>query len=297
MPQALVIRAPGTNCDTEMVRAFTLAGCARCDLVHLDRLIAEPAAIEKYDLIGFPGGFSYGDDVASGRVFAMRLRERLYAPLQAAVDRGVCIIGACNGFQVLVQVGLLPGKSVGQASSLPSSPPPLSVALTDNIGNRFIDQWLRVEPINSSPCIWTRGLAAMVREAEAVLCAVPKERGKDGRMTQTAAGEMMMLPIAHGEGRFVTASPAVLQSLESSGQIALRYTDNVNGSQNAIAGICDPTGRVFGLMPHPERYLSWNHHPFFSALPPDAARGDTPGITIFRNAVEAVTPAAAVSRR
>ncbi len=269
MPQALVIRAPGTNCDTEMVRAFALAGCETCDLLHLDRLIAEPAAIEKYDLIGFPGGFSYGDDVASGRVFAMRLRERLYAPLQAAVERGVCIIGACNGFQVLVQVGLLPDTqaSVGQASSLPPAPPPLTVALTDNIGNRFIDRWLRVETVPTSRCIWTRGLAF--------------------------PAEAMTLPIAHGEGRFVTATPDVLEALESNNQVALRYIDNDNGSQNAIAGICDPTGRVFGLMPHPERYLGWHHHPYATALGENVKQGDTPGLMMFKNAVEAVTTSSA----
>ncbi len=282
MPTALVIRAPGTNCDTEMVRAFTLAGCERCDLLHLDRLIADPAAIETYDLIGFPGGFSYGDDVASGRVFAMRLRERLYAPLHAAVDRGVCIIGACNGFQVLVQVGLLPGAAAlpGRAAGGSSLPPPLTVALTDNIGNRFIDRWLRVEAVEASPCVWTRGLAS-------------RWRPSDSGAAKAAAHPAMTLPIAHGEGRFVTDTPATLAALESSGQVALRYIDNDNGSQNAIAGICDPTGRVFGLMPHPERYLAWHHHPFATALPEEVKQGDTPGLMMFKNAVEAVAHARA----
>lgn len=268
MPNALVIRAPGTNCDTEMVRAFTLAGCERCDLVHIDRLIGEPAIIERYDLIGFPGGFSYGDDVASGRVFAMRLRERLHSPLRAAVERGVCVIGACNGFQVLVQVGLLPGA--GNTSGSAGAPPALTVALTDNIGNRFIDKWLRVETVESSRCVWTRGLSFHA--------------------------DAMTLPIAHGEGRFVTDSPATLDALERGGQVALRYVDNENGSQSRIAGICDPTGRVFGLMPHPERYLSWHNHPFATALGLEVKMGDTPGLMIFRNAVEAVMGAGAGGR-
>lgn len=276
MPTALVIRAPGTNCDTEMARAFALAGCERCDLLHLDRLIADPAAVEAYDLIGFPGGFSYGDDVASGRVFAMRLRTRLYTPLQAAVDRGVCVIGACNGFQVLVQVGLLPGATnpkrergapAPPAPPEPPAPPALTVALTDNIGNRFIDQWVRVEPEAASVCAWTKGLGA----------AFP--------------AEAMTLPIAHGEGRFVTASTGTLESLEAGGQVALRYADNINGSTGRIAGICDPTGRVFGLMPHPERYLSWHHHPFSTALPVELKKRDTPGLRMFKNAVEAVAGA------
>ncbi len=259
MPKALVIRAAGTNCDTEMVRAFRLAGAA-CDLVHLDRLIADAGALDGYDLIGFPGGFSYGDDVASGRVFAVRVRERLYAPLHAAVERGACVIGACNGFQVLVQIGLLPGSS-----SPTITPPDQTVALTDNIKSRFIDQWVRVEPVPGSRCVWTAGAAG--------------------------AGDGMMLPAAHGEGRFVTASDRVMHELEANGQIALRYTDNVNGSTNAVAGICDPTGRVFGLMPHPERYLEWNRHPFFTSLPREVAVGDTPGLLMFKNAVACVAAA------
>lgn len=274
MPKALVIRAAGTNCDTEMVRAFRLAG-ATCDLVHIDRLIADPGALNNYDLLGFPGGFSYGDDVASGRVFAVRLRERLYAPLQSAVDRGACIIGACNGFQVLVQVGLLPGWTPGgvvQASGPPFSVPPApTVALTDNFHNRFIDQWVRVEPVSNSKCVWTSGWHRL-------------PAGDDAGAT----ADTMMLPIAHGEGRFVTASDHVMQELKANGQIALRYTDNVNGSTNAVAGICDPTGRVFGLMPHPERYLEWNRHPFFTSLPRDVAVGDTPGLRMFKNAVACV---------
>lgn len=300
MPTALVIRAPGTNCDTEMVRAFDLAGCDRTDLLHLDRLIADPAAIESYDLIGFPGGFSYGDDIASGRVFAMRLRERLYEPLANAVHRGACIIGACNGFQVLVQVGLLPGmnpeRQRGAATSTtPHTPPRPTVALTDNIQNRFIDKWLRVEAVESSRCIWTKGLASRWHRSP-----TGAEEGADSRNSQHrpatgATNPAMTLPIAHGEGRFVTDSPATLAALEANHQVALRYIDNDNGSQNRIAGICDPTGRVFGLMPHPERYLSWHHHPFATALPEELKQGDTPGLTIFKNAVEAVTPARATN--
>lgn len=258
MPNALVIRAAGTNCDTEMVRAFTLAG-APCDRIHLDRLIADPAHLDRYDLIGFPGGFSYGDDIASGRVFAVRVREKLLEPLRAAVARGACIIGACNGFQVLTQVGLLPG---GNAQP---------VALADNTGNRFIDQWVRVQPVRESVCVWTRGLTG-------------------------APDDTMTLPIAHGEGRFVASSPSAIHDLEARGQIALRYTDNVNGSTDAIAGICDPTGRVFGLMPHPERYLDWNRHPFFARLSPEITTGDTPGLRMFKNAVESVSATNASTR-
>lgn len=259
-PRAIVIRAAGTNCDAEMVRAFTLAG-ARADLVHLDQLVADPTQLDCYDLFGFPGGFSYGDDIASGRVFALRVRERLYPQLHAAVVRGACMIGACNGFQVMTQIGLLPGGDAAAGGSVPER----MVALTDNIQGRFVDRWLRIEVTAESRCIWTHGLAS-----------VPED--------------VMMLPVAHGEGRFVTRSPEVMAELERRGQIALRYaeTDNINGSQGRVAGICDPTGRVFALMPHPERYLEWANHPFATSLNPDMARGETPGLRMFRNAVEHV---------
>jgi phosphoribosylformylglycinamidine synthase len=280
-----------------MVRAFVLAG-ASCETAHLDRVIAEPAMLERFDLLGFPGGFSYGDDVASGRVFAMRLRERLYGPLRRAVERGVCVIGACNGFQVLVQVGLLPGSAPGGAGSGGAgsggaAPEPV-VALTDNVGNRFIDRWLRVEAVSSSVCVWTRGLAERWGgDGDGSSAGRRRLDGDKGqhRLEAGATHAAMTLPIAHGEGRFVAKSPSVIESLESGGQVALRYIDNDNGSTNRIAGICDPTGRVFGLMPHPERYLSWGHHPFATALPDGLKRGDTPGLMMFKNAVEAVAGA------
>jgi phosphoribosylformylglycinamidine synthase subunit PurQ / glutaminase len=262
MPNAVVIRAAGTNCDAELVRAFTLAG-ASVEVLHLDRLVAEPSRLDSFDLIGFPGGFSYGDDIASGRIFAMRVRERLYPALRAAVGRGCPIIGVCNGFQVLVQVGLLPGPGVGEAWPV-DRPPSQTVALTDNAQARFVDRWVPVAPETSSVCIWTRGLAP------------------------GASADTMQLPVAHGEGRFITASPEVLKDLRESGRIALRYLDNYNGSEGAIAGICDASGLVFGLMPHPERYLDWTRHPYWTRLDASQRRGTTPGLRIFQNAVEAV---------
>lgn len=260
-PRALILRTAGTNCDGEMVRAFALAG-AKADLVHLDRLIAEPARLSDYELIGFPGGFSYGDDVASGRVFALRVRERLYPALREAIERGACMIGACNGFQIMVQIGLLPGCEPGTWPT--GELPRRTAALTDNMGGRFIDKWLRMEVNPASPCVWTRGLA-----------------------TDSA---VMMLPIAHGEGRFVTRTPEVMAELEARGQVAIRYSeaDNINGSSGRVAGICDPSGRIFGLMPHPERYLEWGAHPFATALDAGLKRGETPGLAMFRSAVEHV---------
>ncbi len=270
-PLALVLLTAGTNCDAELVRALTLAG-ARVDHTHADRLIADPASIARYDIIAFPGGFSYGDDIASGRVLAVKVRERLWPALRDAAARGALMIGVCNGFQVMTQAGLLPDPMAPGAA--PGEPPLDTVALADNAGARFIDRWLRIAPEPRSVCVWTVGLADMFAGDEA------------------ARDAAMRLPIAHGEGRFV-APPDVLRTLESRGQVALRYIDNDNGSQGAIAGICDPTGRIFGLRPHPERYLDWSRHPFWTRLPEGLRRGETPGMRIFRNAVAAARGVAA----
>ncbi|MBS0198141.1 MAG: phosphoribosylformylglycinamidine synthase subunit PurQ [Planctomycetes bacterium] len=270
MPNAIVIRAPGTNCDLEMCRAFSLAG-AKVELVHLERLCAQPDMLDGFDLVGFPGGFSYGDDIASGRVYALKIRERVYGALRRAAERGVAMIGACNGFQVLVQAGLLPGP--GRGEPWPLSAPPQVAALTDNQDARFHDRWVGVAFEASSPCVWTAGLA---EEADEGLKRL-----------------IYQLPVAHGEGRFVTASPLVLESMEQGGQVALRYTDNYNGSQGAIAGICDASGRIFGLMPHPERFLEWNRHPYWTRLPAAVRKGETPGLKMFRSAVASVSGAAA----
>lgn len=266
-PTALVIRAAGTNCDAEMCRAFEMAGTS-VRLIHLDALIRDPSMLDTADLVGFPGGFSFGDDIASGRIFAMKLRERVYPALREAVLRGTPMIGACNGFQVLVQVGLLPGPASGEQWPIDIAPPQ-TTALTDNRDARFCDRWVGVIPQRESVCVWTRGLADLLPDDPA------------GRR------DAMQLPVAHGEGRFV-ASAATLDSLRKSGQIALTYADNYNGSAQAIAGICDATGLVFGLMPHPERYLTWDRHPYWTRLTPALRSTPTPGLTMFKNAVESV---------
>jgi len=252
-PKALVIRTAGTNCDVELCRAFTLAG-AFVELIHLDRLLGDPSRINSYDLIGFPGGFSYGDDIASGRILAMHTREKLLPELLKAGERGVPMIGICNGFQVMVQIGLLPGFDDH----------PQCVALTDNEGGRFIDRWVTMEPSAESNCIWTRGLGDAAQS-----CPI-------------------MYPIAHGEGRLVTKDHATLDRLRTNNQIALRYGEDVNGSADQIAGICDPSGRIFGLMPHPERALEWNRHPYWTRLDNETKKSQTPGLQIFTNAVEAL---------
>ncbi|MBA4040075.1 MAG: phosphoribosylformylglycinamidine synthase [Planctomyces sp.] len=264
-PRALVLRAAGTNCDSEMCHAFDLAG-AQPDLVHLDAALQRPDLLADYHLIGFPGGFSYGDDVASGRIFAMRLRQRLYPALRQAARRGVPMIGACNGFQVLVQAGLLPGPAPGQ--DWPADHAPAQrLSLTSNAGGRFIDRWCRVEVDPATPCVWTRGLEPWV--------------GRPG------AADALMLPVAHGEGRLVTASPEEAATLRAMGKVALRYAagENPNGSEDDAAGICDASGLIFGLMPHPERFTDWSRHPFWTALPPGQRLGEAPGLAMFRGAV------------
>ena len=146
-PTTLILRTAGTNCDRELAYAFEKAGAAT-EALHLNRLVAEPELLERFDLIGLPGGFSYGDDIAAGRIFANRLRHRLMAPIQQAVRRGVPVIGICNGFQVLVKLGLLPDPQDGQQR----------VTLSDNTIGRFIDRWTSVRADAESSCIWTQGL-------------------------------------------------------------------------------------------------------------------------------------------
>lgn len=258
LPNALIITAAGINCDQELARGFELAGAAP-QFVHLNRLMAEPALVDRFDLIGIPGGFSYGDAVAAGRIAAQLMRQSLYEAFVRAVERGVPIIAPCNGFQIAVQMGLLPGPAVG--ASWPREAPRPSAALAQNESARFVDRWCAVEIVSDSRCIWTRGI-----ECNRQTC---------------------LLPVAHGEGRFVPGSPDLLRRLEGQGQVAVRFVegDSPNGSAGNIAGICDASGLVFGLMPHPERYTSWLQHPFWTRLGEADMTGEPLGLQIFRNAV------------
>ncbi len=248
-PRVLVLRAAGTNCDAETAYAFESAG-ADATILHVNRLREKPALLREVQVVAIPGGFSYGDDVASGRVLANELMSALRDELLGFVDRGGFAIGICNGFQVLVKSGLLPrlpgadGQAVQQAT------------LTDNTSGRYTDRWVRVTG-DASRCAW-----------------IPDDAEIE-------------LPVAHGEGRFA-AAPEVLAQLAANGQIALRYTGgtNFNGSAADIAGICDPSGRVFGLMPHPERFLRWENHPRWTREP-RRAEGD--GMRFFRHALGQLT--------
>ncbi|HTF55663.1 MAG TPA: phosphoribosylformylglycinamidine synthase I [Planctomycetota bacterium] len=250
MVKALVVRTAGTNTDLETVVACEKAGF-RVDLLHVNRLVERPALFGEYQLFIVPGGFSYGDDLGSGRVFANEIRLRLMEPIREFVRAGNLVLGICNGFQVLVKSGLLPDP-------LAEGPP--SVTLTFNDSGRFEDRWVRLKAVPSK-CVWV------------------------------TAGDFLETAVTHGEGKFV-APAATLDRLEAAGQVVLKYVDasgaetgfpiNPNGSLRNIAGICDPTGRVLGLMPHPEKHLDWTNHPRWTRKAPR----DPDGLRLFRVAFE-----------
>jgi phosphoribosylformylglycinamidine synthase len=251
-PRALVLRAPGTNCDHETALAFERAG-GLARRMHVRALTERPGIADDFQILCIPGGFSYGDDIASGRLFALELKTRLGDMLQRFYDRGGLVLGICNGFQVLLQTGLLLADPDGSRQA----------TLAHNTSGRYIDRWvsLRCEP---GPCVFLGGIA------------------------------QIELPVAHAEGRFVPRSDADLATLTAAGQVPLRYTPdttgtstNPNGSVADVAGACDPTGRVFGLMPHPERFISATQHPaWHGRLDPDSAGS---GLALFVNAVRAVS--------
>lgn len=242
-PRALVLRTAGTNCERETAFAFELVGCAT-ETMHVAALIEHPERLLDFRFLAIPGGFSYGDDVASGRVFANELITALRQPLTRFVAEGGYAIGICNGFQVLVKAGLLPrldGKLEQQAS------------LIDNRSGRYEDRWVRCQG-DATTCAW-----------------IPEDCSE------------IELPVAHAEGRF-TAPAAVLDRLEQDHLVALRYhpDDAFNGSDRRIAGICDPSGRVFGLMPHPERFIRFENHPRWTRLPRER---EGHGVALFRAAM------------
>lgn len=267
MPNALIITTAGINCDREVVHAFTLAG-ANVTSMHLNQLLDDPTIVDQFQLIGLPGGFSYGDAIAAGRIMAALMRKELYPALVRAVSRGVPIIAPCNGFQIAAQIGLLPGPASGEA--WPEQAPKPTIALAQNASARFVDRWCDVELPNQTKCIWTDDLE------------IPQQTS--------------VLPIAHGEGRFIAESPELLKQLQDNGQVAVRYTiaDNPNGSQGNIAGICDASGLVLGLMPHPERYTRWTHHPRWGRLDASAKVEQPLGLKMYKKAVAYASEVVAV---
>ena len=244
-PKAIVLRAAGTNCDRESEYALELAGF-QASRVHLFRVMETPALLDDVQLLMFPGGFSYGDDVAAGKIFANQMIHHLADALNKFVDDGKLMLGVCNGFQVLLKSGLLPWGRVDAASANKDA------TLAWNDCGSFVDRWVPL-------------------------------RTDGGECVFLPPGETLTLPIAHGEGKFVTRDEAVLDRIRSDGQAAVRYDgDNPNGSVDDIAGICDPTGRIFGLMPHPERFVDVTQHPTWTRG--GVQRAD--GLIVFQRAAE-----------
>jgi phosphoribosylformylglycinamidine synthase len=273
-PGALVLTGYGINCDYETADACNAVGFS-ADRLHLNDILASPASLMEYKLVVFPGGFSYGDDLGSGVAYSSKIRfsvaengDRLFDAFMAYVERDGLILGICNGFQILVRLGLLPAIENGYGKQ--------QVTLAPNSEGYFINRWVELVVQQHSHCIVTRGL------------------------------KRLRLPVRHGEGRFMLPDKVLLKTLEQNNHVSLRYCDaagkptqsfpqNPNGSQRAIAGICDPTGRVFGLMPHPEAAMTFYHYPDWMMIKERAMRngeklivaGD--GHAIFKNAFDYAT--------
>ncbi len=247
--RTLILRAPGTNCDAETAFAFEQAG-AEVSLVHVNQLIRGEQQLSDYQIMVIPGGFTYGDDIAAGKVLANELRLRLGEDIPRFIEDGGLILGICNGFQVLVKAGILPRPTNGS--------PPLLTLMTNDSG-KFECRWVHLRVNKKSPSVFTRGINSLY------------------------------LPVAHAEGK-VVAEPKVLPELD----VVLYYTDehgnsnagypyNPNGSIGNIAGISDTSGRIFALMPHPERYIRGTQHPQWTRR---GAKQYGDGFQIFLNAVK-----------
>jgi phosphoribosylformylglycinamidine synthase len=253
--KALILRTAGTNCDYETQAAFELCG-ASAERLHVNELIAKKDKIFEYDILAFPGGFSYGDDIASGKILANEVKNKLGDKIKKFALNGNPIIGICNGFQVLVKMGLLPDSSLFEQIS----------TLSYNDSDKFECRWVYLKTEKSrAKCLWTSDLP-----------------------------EIITLPVAHGEGKFIPKDKNLLDELEKNGQIVFKYSSkdggipqyplDPNGSVRQIAGICNAKGNVFGLMPHPERYVYSLQHPAREGY--DGEHGW--GKVIFQNAVNYV---------
>jgi phosphoribosylformylglycinamidine synthase len=247
--KVLVLRAPGTNCDREMAEAFELAGGSP-RIVHINELLSGSVSLADYRILGLPGGFSYGDDLGAGKVQANELRLRLFEKLTAFMEHAGLIIGVCNGFQVLIKTGILPG---------PPSPELPRVTLTGNDSGRFECRWVNLTADPGNNCVWTAGI------------------------------DRLEVPVAHGEGK-LAAAPDMVSRLrpvfryaDADGKPTDVYPANPNGALDNIAALTDTTGRVFALMPHPERYIRASQHPLWTR---QAVDDPGAGLSIFRNGVE-----------
>jgi len=261
-PRVVIVTGYGLNCEAESAFAWEQAG-ADPEKIHFHELLENPARLLDFGALMVIGGFSFGDHMTSGHVFAERMRHRMQEPLSRFIQSGRLILGVCNGFQILVKLGLLPGLDGDYFTP--------RLALMQNECGSSRNAWvtLRFEP--SSPCVFTRGL------------------------------DSMSVPIRHGEGKLFTLDRELLDRVESFGGVVCRYADpvtgeptqefphNPNGSLHAIAGLCDPSGRIFGLMPHPEAYLFAENHPHWDRQKLDGSLpGRGLGLRLFENAVAAM---------
>ena len=263
--RVLVPTGLGLNCEAETMAAFRLTGASPEPIPLLDLLDGDAHRLADYDIISFVGGFAFGDHLGAGFVFANKIRYRLYDQLLEFIERGGLALGICNGFQTMVRLGLLPGLDGDYRT------PRATLAPNDRLG--YWDTWVRLATDPESPCVWTRGI------------------------------DTLELPSRHGEGKFLTAGEGDLERLERGRQIVLRYVDsddrptrswpeNPNGSPGAVAGICDPSGRLFGLMPHPDAFIYPFQHPQWSRRRlAGGATAEGGGLLIFRNGVDTVAAA------
>jgi phosphoribosylformylglycinamidine synthase len=264
--RVLIITGLGLNCEAETEAAFRMVG-ATPERVHLLDLLDGRAErrLADYRVLAFIGGFAFGDHLGAGFVFANKIRWRLYDQLLAFVERGGLALGVCNGFQTMVRLGMLPGLDGDYRT------PRATLAPNDRLGYR--DAWVTLAADPESPCVWTRGI------------------------------DRIDLPARHGEGKFLVADDGLRERMERNRQIAVRYVGpdgrptedwpwNPNGSPGGVAGVCDPTGRLFGLMPHPDAYLYPFQHPqWFRSGSGRASGGEGAGLAVFRNGVDEIASA------
>ncbi|MGZ0173392.1 MAG: phosphoribosylformylglycinamidine synthase subunit PurQ [Planctomycetales bacterium] len=274
-PRVCVLRAPGTNCDPETAHAFEMCG-AKAERVHLLRVLEDPGVLAGFQALCIPGGFSYGDDIGAGVIFSSHLRGRLSEALQEFLTADKLVLGICNGFQTLLKSGILPDGAAGISSDSDSD---RDATLTWNDNGRYTSLWVNLANLSSNN-VFLRGI------------------------------DQIEMPLAHAEGRLVVRDPAILETWRQNGQAALCYCSpqnssddeaeakgdadkwltakldypvNPNGSFANIAGLGDATGRVLGLMPHPERFIHATQHPEWTRR---RLRGEGDGLKLFRNAVE-----------
>ena len=253
MTRVLVLRSAGTNCDYETAYAFEHAG-AEAERVHINRLLDGSVNLHDYHILALPGGFSYGDDVAAGKILANQIRAHLLDDIRKFVADGKLVIGICNGFQVLVKCGLLPGFAGDSAEQ--------RVTLGANDSNKYDDRWVYLKLTSA-------------------------------RSEFISGDDVIYLPVAHAEGKFIVDGDETLRRLNDNDQVVMRYVDengesagypyNPNGSIEDIAAICDATGRILGMMPHPERFIRAENHPRWTR---ERGREKGDGVAIFANAVD-----------